>query len=53
MKQRSILAAMAIAFTCFSASRLAGETAGARPYVVVLGIAQDGGRPQTGCARPC
>ncbi|MFZ8999626.1 MAG: MBL fold metallo-hydrolase [Ilumatobacteraceae bacterium] len=24
-----------------------------RPFVVVLGIAQDGGRPQAGCRRPC
>lgn len=23
------------------------------PYVVVLGVAQDGGYPQAGCARPC
>jgi pyrroloquinoline quinone biosynthesis protein B len=26
---------------------------GASPHLVVLGVAQDGGRPQTGCRRPC
>jgi pyrroloquinoline quinone biosynthesis protein B len=32
---------------------LAGGDAGEAPFVVVLGIAQDGGYPQAGCAKAC
>jgi pyrroloquinoline quinone biosynthesis protein B len=35
--------------TCLSSSRLLG----ADPYVVVLGVAQDAGYPQTGCRKEC
>lgn len=53
MRRRAVLGAIAIAFGCLSWSRVAGETTAARPYVVVLGVAQDGGRPQAGCTRTC
>ena len=32
---------------------LIGSLFGDRPYVVVLGIAQDGGAPHAGCEKSC
>jgi pyrroloquinoline quinone biosynthesis protein B len=51
---RTLLAAIAI--LCAGAvAKAAGEppTAQGQPYVIVLGIAQDGGYPQAGCRKAC
>lgn len=41
-----------ITLVAFSIVVHAGER-GDRPFVVVLGVAQDGGYPQAGCRKPC
>jgi pyrroloquinoline quinone biosynthesis protein B len=46
-----LLRAAAVAAAAQAAA--APQAAPLPPYVVVLGIAQDGGVPQAGCARPC
>jgi pyrroloquinoline quinone biosynthesis protein B len=47
-----LLAALAGLASCL-ASPDAPAAAGPGPYVLVLGTAQDGGRPQLGCEAPC
>ena len=46
-----VAAALTVAAVPFSVD--AGEPAGESPYVVVLGITQDGGYPQAGCKKEC
>jgi len=38
---------------CIIMALLIGSLSGDRPYVVVLGIAQDGGAPHAGCEKSC
>ncbi len=49
----SVLQAAVVAALGQAQAGEAPEPAAAPPYVVVLGIAQDGGAPQAGCARGC
>jgi pyrroloquinoline quinone biosynthesis protein B len=44
---------IAVVMSLFAAVASAKPAAPARPYVMVLGIAQDGGIPQAGCAKSC
>src|SRR5262245_59094459 len=50
-------AAVALSGACLVGASAHGVTTSAddatSPFVVVLGVAQDGGRPQAGCAKPC
>jgi pyrroloquinoline quinone biosynthesis protein B len=46
-------AAVWLAVVLVAVARAGDDAIGDGPFVVVLGVAQDGGRPQAGCAKPC
>lgn len=50
---RSWSLCLALLFPLCSFSVVAAETPSNAPYIVVLGVAQDGGFPQAGCRKPC
>ena len=51
--QGSMSCVLVLASVLAAASATHAATAPARPYVLVLGIAQDGGIPQAGCRKRC
>jgi pyrroloquinoline quinone biosynthesis protein B len=49
----SSVALLGVAGTQGAQSRIPSGDSGSEPFVVVLGIAQDGGYPQSGCSKEC
>jgi pyrroloquinoline quinone biosynthesis protein B len=52
-RTRTVFVAVALLVALIPLTAGANEPAGDDPFVVVLGIAQDGGYPQTGCRKDC
>ena len=50
---RSWFLCRTLAFLICPCVAVTAETSSEAPYVVVLGVAQDGGFPQAGCRKPC
>lgn len=51
--KRTVLVPIVFSLIFNSSFHLSGNEAEKSPYVLVLGIAQDGGYPQTGCTKDC